>query len=307
VNLLGTVAVGLVLQDAIARAPIAPASAASNDNAVVLQTFHAGRFAFDLAIAECRSSECPVEVRLLTQGHVVDHVTLPVAAHAQHAKAETVDALWGADVGLKAWATGVEGDYVSTAGRVVTVAPRTVALLVTQRFGFEHLKRNHLVILPRDGKLSIAWKAEEGAGPSWSATQILDNRTGERQDIAYFRGFLEPVEGAADRLDAVRLSWNVASASFRETDLPDRTTPLYLLNLGVYEAAAKARQERFANAYCLSPYWILDASRFPEGTGRNAVIGMLYAKRASADTAARSVKNCLSGVAASVKKWTESP
>jgi hypothetical protein len=305
-SLLGAVAVGLALQDAVAREPFALASAASSDKAIVLQTFHAGTFELDLAIAKCRSSECPIQVRLLRQGHVVDRVTLPVAAASQRAKAETVDPLWGAETGLKAWATGAEGEYVSTVGRVLTVAPRTTGLLVSQRFGFEHLKRNHLVILPRDSRLSVVWKAEEGAGPTWSATQILPKGAGEGEDIAYFRGFSEPAENEADRVDAVRLSWNAVSANFQETPLPDRATPLYLLNLGVYEGIAKAREERFANAYCLSPYWILDASSFPGLSGGKAVVGMVYTQRASADAAARSVKTCLPSVTASVLEWTAS-
>jgi hypothetical protein len=296
--------VGLLVLGAVPRVPFALASAGAGGKTVVLQTFRSGTVAFDLAIAACRASECPVRVQLVIKGKVVDSFTLPVAAHSQRPKAETVDPLWGADVGLRAWATGVEGQYVSTVGRPLTVASGTTGLLVTQRFGFEHLKRNHLFVVPRAGKVAVVWKAEEGAGPTWSATHILDNARGT-QDIAYFRGFSEPSETTADRLDAIRLSWNEASATFRETPLPDGGTPLYLLSLGTYETVAQARHERFANAYCLSPYWVLDASRFSGVSGGNAVVGMLYVQRAMADSAARSVKECLPSVNPSVVHWTE--
>jgi hypothetical protein len=232
-------------------------------------------------------------------------VMLPIAAGSQLAAAETTDTLWGADASRRAWATGEENDYVSTAARLLQLAPQSTALLVSQRYGFEHLKRNHLVILPRAGKLRIVWKAEEGSGPTWSATQILGSP--DRREIIYFRGFFDPDENTAERLDAVRLSFLAASARLRETAVPTHTMPLYLLNLGIHETVAQAREARSANAYCLTPYWILDASRFRAGASGKAIVGSLYATRASAEEAARSAKSCLPGVAASVETWTVAP
>lgn len=284
----------------------AKASAAREDRAVVLQSFRAGKFLLDLSIATCRQSECPIEVRLRAGSRVVDHVTLPVAAGSQHVKAEIVDAVWGADAGLKAWATGEENDHVATGARVLRLAPRTMALLVSQQYGFEHLKRNHLVILPRAGKLTIAWKAEEGAGPAWSATQVIGGQRGKRHEIIYLNGFFEPEEDAADRLDVARLSWDDASARLRETALPARNEPLHVLDLGTHDTAAQARQVRSAN-FCLSSYWVLDASRFRAGEAGKAMIGMLYASRALAEKAASAVKQCQPDATVSVGTWTGAP
>jgi len=293
-SLVSLLAVGLTL------IPV-PAASASR----VLQTFDAGRFVLDLAIAECRSSECPIEVRLRAAGRVIDRVTLPVAAGSQRATVENTDTLWGADAGRTAWANGEENDYVSTAARLLRLAPRTTALLVSQRYGFEHLKRNHLLIVPRAGKLHIVWKTEEGSGPTWSATQILGSP--DRRKIVYFHGFFDPDEDAAERLDAVRLSFDAGSARVHETALPNRAMPLYLLNLGIHETLAQARGARSANAYCLTPYWILDASRFRAGASGKAIVGSLYATRASAEAAARAAKSCLPSVSASVETWTAAP
>jgi hypothetical protein len=300
VGLLGLAMTGLITRDASAQA-----TAARAGRVVVLQTFGAGQFAFDLAIAQCRRSECPIEIRLRSGGRVVDRVSLPVAARSQRAKAESVDAVWGADAGVKAWATGEENSYVSTAARLLRLSPQTTALLVSQHYGFEHLKRSHLVILPRAGKLTIAWKAKEGAGPTWSSTHIIGS-AGGTQEIVYLHGFSEPEEDAADRLDVVRLRWDGASARLREVALPARGRPLYLLDLGTHDTAAQARQARSANS-CLSAYWVLDASRFRTVEGGKAIVGMLYASRALAEKAASAVKTCQPDATVSIAMWTAAP
>jgi hypothetical protein len=270
-----------------------PVPAASIDR--VLETFRADRFVLDLAIAECRSSECPIQVRLRTGGRIVDRVAVPFAAHSQRATAVTTDAHWRADTSRKAWATGEENSYVATTARLLQLAPRTPALLVSQLAGFEHLKRNHVLIVPRAGKLVVAWKAQEGAGPTWSATEIIGSS--DQQEIVHFYGFFYPAEDETESLDVVHLSWKVARV--QETPLPAPTMPLYLLDLGTHDTAMQARQARTANT-CLSPHWVLDAGRFHAGAGGKAVIGTLYATRAAADQAARIVRQCLPGVNARV-------
>jgi hypothetical protein len=295
VSLVGLVAAGLML---------VPVPAASADR--ILQTFRADPFVLDLALAKCRSSECAIQVRLRRANRVIDRVTLPNAASSQRIRAETTDTLWGADAGRRAWATGEEADYVSTAARLLRIAPQTTALLVSQRSGYEHLKRNHLLLVPRAGKLVVAWEAGEGQGPTWSATQIIGNSP-DRQEIVYFNGFFDPDEDTAERLDAVRLTFHAPSGRLRETALPTRTMPLYLLNLGIHETVAHAREARSADPYCLTSHWILDASRFRADANGKAIVGSLYVTRAAAEEAARAVKSCLPDAAASVETWTAAP
>jgi hypothetical protein len=295
-SVLGLTMVGLMSQSALAEAGT---SAAGAGRAVVLQTFRAGQFALDLAIATCRQSECPIDVRLRSGGRAVDHVRLPIAASSQRATAETADAVCGAEAGRKAWATGKENDYVSTAARLLRIARRTTALLVSQCFGFEHVKRNHLLLVPRAGKLVVAWEAGEGQGPTWSATEVVGSAGSNRQEVAYSYGFLEPEEDIPERLDLIRLSWSAAAARVQETPLPAPTMPLYLLDLGTHDTAAQARQARAAND-CVSSYWVLDAGRFRADASGKALIGMLYASRPAANRAARSVERCLPGANALV-------
>ena len=294
VSLIGVLAAGLTF---------IPVPAASADR--VLQTFHTDRFVLDLAIAKCRSSVCPIEVRLRRANRVIDRVALPNPAGSQRVRAETTDMLWDADAGRRAWATGEEADYVSTAARLLRLAPQTTALLVSQRSGFEHLKRNHLLLVPRAGKLVVAWEAGEGQGPTWSATQIIGSP--DRQQIIYFHGFYDFDEDTAQRLDAVRLSFDAAAERLRETALPTPTMPLYLLNLGIHETAAQARAARSAEPYCLTAHWILDASRFRADASGKAIVGNLYATRTAAEEAAHSAKSCLPDVATAVEAWTAAP
>jgi len=277
-GLIGSLAAGLML---------GPVPAASADR--VLQTFRADGFVLELAIAKCRKSECPIEVRLRTGGRVIDRVTLPYAAYSQRASLEPVDTIWGADAGRKAWATGVEYNYVSTAARLLRMSPHTPALLVSQRGGFEHPKRNHLLLVPRAGKLTVAWKVQEGSGPTWSATQIVGSP--DRGEIVYLDGFFYSTDDTAERLNAVRLSWDSATARVQETPLPAPTMPLYLLDLGTHATIAEAREARAADT-CLLGYWVLDAGRFRAGADGKALLGMLYATRAAAEQAARSVQEC---------------
>ena len=279
VRRLGAVVVGIALVGAVAGVASTPAAAAAGDKAVVLQTFHPGDLALDLAIARCRSSECPVQVRLLRQGRVVDRVTLPVAADSQQLT-------------------------VQTDARLLTVAPRTTGLLVTQTFGSDQPRSQyHLFILPRDGKLRVVWKVEADQS---SPIEFLPG-SHEGQDIVYFRSVDETDENGPDRLDVLRLNWDAASLSFREIPLPDRATPLYLLNLGVYETIAQARKVRLDTYYSCPLSWILDARRFPGLSGGEAVIGMLYVSLAAADAAADTAKECVPSATPSVLEWTGSP
>jgi len=271
-----------------------PVPAASADR--VLETFRAGQFVLDLAIAECRSSECPIVVRLRRDGRVIDRVTLPFAASSQRANAQAADWLWGADAGRKAW---VNGEYVATAARLLQLARSTPALLVSQLAGFDHLKRNHVLIVPRAGKLVLAWKAQEGAGPTWSATEIIGSPGNDRQDVAYFHGFFDPDEDTAERLDVIRLRWNATAARVQETPLPAPTMPLHLLDLGTHDTAMQARNARAASN-CLWAYWVLDAGRFRAGADRKVLLGMPYATHAAAEKAARSVQRCLPGAHARI-------
>jgi hypothetical protein len=302
-TLVGTLIFLLAQSVVDARGTPRPPPSEADEKPIVLETFHAGNLDLDLTMQPCRLHECPIHVRLLDAGHVVDHVALPIPASYRRIKAEAVDQDWGADQGLTAWRSGFESDYVATVGRVITIAPQTTGLLVTQRHGFEPVKREHLLVLVRRGKLRVIWKAQESPGATWSATRVLSGSDARSQDIAYFQGFVDPTGAAADHFEAVRLKWAGASASFNSTPLPDASMPLYLLSLGTYVSAAQAREERSMRSFCLAPYWVLDASAFPMKPHANAVIGKIYMRRSLAEAAAQQVKSCLPSIRPTVVQW----
>lgn len=288
---------------ASARGPGAQPSTA-DDKPIVLQSFHAGRFDLDLTMLGCRYHQCPIQVRLIEAGRVVDHVALPVPATSRHVRAETVDADWGADLGLEAWRSGFEADSVSTAGRLLTIAPGETALLVSQRKGLDHVTHAHLVVLPRHGRLRVIWRAPQNSGATWSATYVLAGTPGRGQDIAYLQGFLDPTDSnVADRIEALRLTWKPQSSSFHESPLPDRGMPLYVLRVAAYDSIAKARMDRSSYSFCLSPYWVLDGSAFPLKSTAHAFIGRVYTRRSRAAAAARQVKSCLPNLSPRVLRW----
>lgn len=272
----------------------------SDNKTIVLQTLHAGSVALDLTMLPCHEHACPIQVRLIEGARVVDHVTLPIPASSQYIKGEAVDDDWGADPGLRAWRSGFEGDYVATAARLVTLAPQTPAVLVTQRQGFDPVKREHVIVLLRHGRLRMVWKAPDAPG-AWSQTLVLSG------SVAYFRGVRDLGEGHVDRLDAFRLRWDSATGRMRATPLPDRHMPLYLMEAGGYASTGEAREGFSSQSFCLAPYWVLDASAFPLPSRAVVLIGKLYTRRSLAEAAAEQVKTCLPSFEPTVVKWTAAP
>jgi hypothetical protein len=274
----------------------AASSSSISDVPVVLQSFPAAHL--DLALLPCISHDCAIQVRLLEDGHIADRLTLPVRARLLQVKTEAVDESWGADPGLKAYRTGFESDYVATTARVITLAPGTTGLLVTQRHNFEPMKHQHLLVLARKGKLKVVWKAEEGAA-TWSSTQLIRGFAGV-QDIAYLQVSPDP-DGMTDHFEASRLRWDAAASKLQPTPLPDDKQPLYVLGLGKYESMAKAREARTNFSFCLTSYWVLNASALPAHA--QALVGKIFTHRASADTAALQAGSCVTDQKPVIVAW----
>lgn len=301
-RLLGVLAICLVHLDAAAARPHGAhtgSSSSFNEVPIELQSFPAAHL--DIALVPCESHDCAIQVRLLEGGAVVDRITLPVAAHLLRPKAEAVDESWGADAGLTAYRTGFESDYVATTGRLITVAPGITGLLVTQRHNFEPMKHEHLLVVARRGRLRLAWRAEEGTS-TWTGTQVIHGLAPGSQDIAYLTVTPEP-DGTTDRFEATRLRWDSATAKLLPTPLPDDRESLYVLSLGRFDSAAQAREVRTNFSFCLNSYWVFDGNVFPPPHAP-ALVGKVFVRRASAETAALQASSCLTDQKPVIVRWT---
>ena len=136
---------------------------------VTLERFETKQGTFELGMAPCTADGCAFEVRWLNTNKLISSIALPVHAANQVTEKEATSLEWGADAGLYAWGTGEENNYVSTVARPITLDTDTVGLLVTQRLGFEHIKRLHQLVVPKDGQLVLLWEFTEAPGYIWSA------------------------------------------------------------------------------------------------------------------------------------------
>jgi hypothetical protein len=271
----------------------------------VLESLPASNPRFELAIDNCANGLCPVQVRLLDAGKIVDIAGLPVAAHSQQVRPEDVTSLWGADLGLTAWASGDRGAYVSTAVRLVQLTSQTTALLVTQRHGYEHLKRDHVLLAPADGKLKTLWSAKEPDGTTWSATRIVPSPGGPGEAVVHISGFFYPVENLPDKLQVKSIQWDSAAGRIREDILPSARMPLFVLNAGLYDNVVEARKARTHNDQCLGSYFVLDTSPFPELRGRRFAVAQLATSHQEALNMVGQTLMCSAGLRPGVVEWSQ--
>lgn len=273
------------------RAP-EPVAVDSAADVKVLQTFPADRVSFQLSLGPCDKTECRLAVQLLEAGRVLHTHALPVAASTRPARSEAVNGLWGADAGLQAWAIGEEQNYVATVARLVKLGSRGIGLLVTQRYGFDHLKRSHLLLAPEGQRLARLWGAEEGSGPTWSSTQVLPVPPGN-QPIVYWRGFFPGSDRESDRIDAEEVRWDDSSKALRVSPLPDDASPLLLTVVGEYSSVASARRARAAKGECLADFAILSSAAYLNRPGRRVVIGAVSATREAAQAFQSAAIRCV--------------
>ena len=257
---------------------------------VVLGTVPAAGGAFEVSVAPCTSNGCAIDVRWMEKALPVASFTEPIRATTQTTRREPVDVLWGADPGLQAWASGTESDYVAIAARPVQLDASTVGLLVTQRFGFDHLKRGHRLLVRRGGQLSAVWEMDEAPGATWSATEVIAPAAGGPAQIALSDGRFAAESSNADRLTVSLLAWDASAATL----LPVTPTgaSVTALLVGTSDSVAHVRARRTANLSCLQSLWVLGPESVSAiGAGR-AGLGMVFASRAHAEDEGRRLASC---------------
>lgn len=264
---------------------------------VQLAQFPAGQNSFRLVIGECKESACPIQVELISGDRVTDTYTLPVESVNAQSRTEKVDENWGAESGLSAWATGEEGNYVSTTARTVRLASDTTGLVVSQLSGFEHLNRQHVLLLARDNKLIAAWQGAQPEGPAWAATEVTE------AGLLYIQGLDHGYESQPDTLSITRLAWNPNTQQIDEQPLPAADVPVYWVSAGTYASEARAREERGSLANCLPGWWaVLDAHEYSGAAQGTLILGRVFAQREAAERVIKMIAACDPSVKPSVRE-----
>ena len=244
---------------------------------------------FELVIERCIDAQCPVAIHLVKEGSVIDSYTLPWPSPSQETSPEDLDPQWGAGdplLGLpniKAFASGEETSYISMVSRSVRLSSSRYGVLVTQRAGWEHVKHQHVLLIEEGGKLRVAWTADEGAGPTWSSTNLASGG-GETQHLLIYSGFQYPDARQADSFSVATLVWDEAQAKMVDATASDSTALQWVEADPSYGTITAAQRARVKMAECVAPLlWVVEKGS--GGTQRRYVLSTLtqHADQAAAE------------------------
>jgi hypothetical protein len=215
----------------------------------------AGGATYGLAPGSCVEGRCALVIQLLSSGKLLDFIPLDFAASEPALTREEGNNGLAGFTPVEAWTAGSEEGAVTTALQSVRLTPARNGLLVHQAAGFEHVKRRHDLFVADAGKLERVWSAAEGAGPAWSAAEVVPSGKGRADEIIYLQGF-RPGGAEADTLTARRLVWD----DKRQKLVIQPLAMLPAVTAGEFSSVKTAR--RAAASSCLNEYWVLPANRF---------------------------------------------
>jgi hypothetical protein len=252
-----------------------------------------GGLSFALAPGACSGTTCAALVQLRRNGQVIDTSALDFAASSAEFRKATAEKTMGAgdplaSGQLPAWIAGDGETTVATTARSMKLSPEEIGLLVDQSGGFEHVKRRHYLFAAIDDELRRIWTGEEGAGPAWSATILVDAGDGRAQDIVYLTGF-QPGGADPDAINAKRYHWDAAQKMVIE--LPPG--PLHGVVVGDFGNVDAARTA--AAQPCFSDYSALRAHDLGL-TGSRIVLAAITTEKALADAALKRTDDCAKGI-----------
>jgi len=274
--------------------PARPASARP-----ALAVLPAGAHSYELSLeqgkdpARDRPSDPPrwrFQVRLVKGGQVLDQVSPFAMACGEEVERSPVRRVFGADPESQAWGTSGEHCDIVLAVRTAELAPGVIALLVSQRLGYESVYAQHWLLRPIDGRLGVAW--ESGGGPNhFPGVRVLPTNTPRRSDLA-FTLIEAPSDGEATVIQAARMVFDPVSGEMKKTPLPDAQSPLFVVTVGSFPTAAAAQQAWSRDRDCLFWYSVFRASLLPGLRARDHLLGRVLALRQDADSAASELARC---------------
>jgi hypothetical protein len=274
--------------------PPPPSAGAARVEPQPLATFPAaGGSSFALVPGTCAAAPCALSIELRSGARTLDSAPLDFAASPSHPTQTTADRLLGAgdllaSRSVTAWTAGDGENSVVTAARTVQLSPQETGLLVSQAGGFEHVKRRHYLFAIVDDRLKRVWTGEEGAGPTWSATVLIDDADGRAQHILHLTGF-QPGGSEPDTVSARRYRWDAE----RKTLVDTPVGPMSAVVVGDFADLDAARAARAQP--CLSGYSAVRAGDVGL-PGSRIVLVAVTTLRPVAEAALKSADNCAAGL-----------
>jgi len=254
----------------------------------LLSSFAVPPHEFHLIAAPCTESACPLLVQLYQEQRLLDTYPLEHGAPGQ-ISSEKED--WATDLGLKSWsAYDPEGFLVATTARVAQLAPGVSGLLVSQRFGTEHMELDHVLLLARQGKLVPMWKLQppQASEISVSAASLAPQG---RPGFVVTKLTERHETGLQNTITASHAVWNATSQTVELQDLPKRDFPLYVLSAGVYSSMEEASAYQ-DNAQCVTGLETLDGTLYPSLQLAPMFKGYVFISRAAAEATQRTIGAC---------------
>jgi hypothetical protein len=258
------------------------------------------RWKFDVAIGRCaKPDSCPLEVRLLKDGTLVDTLAVAEVDNSHGGGPEAVEPSWGAGDPLlgeptrRAHRYGDREQGISVLTREVTLPGAEKALLVTQRGGSEQVHHKNDLFVVTGGRLTRAWSKEEGAGPRWTSVATVP-RPGGADALVLFEGFLHPDPNEPETLSAHALTWDGQQRTIVERAQVSVAAPVYAAVVGRYADVPAARKAREGKLECLARFWLLPLDQIPGAGSGGYTFAAMSTRRDLAQAALESAKRCLS-------------
>ena len=244
-----------------AAAPTAPTLAAINARpAAATVSAGAANTSFALVASSCAQKPCAAEIELVANGQRLDAVALQFAASSANLVAKPDDASFATVQALTTYIAGEEEGAVATVMQPVRLSAQRAGLLVQQAAGFEHVKRRRDVFIVDDKKLKRVWSKQDGSGPVRSYADVIAAGPNADEIVLIEGSSFTPNQ--ADQITALRLVWDEAANTLRETPVP----VMAALVVGDF-ATAEAARAQYADA-CFANYWLLRADQVGEKSKR---------------------------------------
>ncbi len=258
---------------------------------------------FVLSWLGCNNRTCPYGVaaqRPEPDGKAMGALALDWAAPARaRVRAVAWDLSHGAGEPLvtpgakrpKVWAAGEgEGTVTASARLLFLDGGAPSAVLVSQRAGFEHLKRRHAVYAVVGGQLRKLWSRVESVGPYVSWVLSPPGRPAVHLSV-----FMQPDAGEPDKLAAHELVWRNDRSVLVERG---GVSGLPGVVAGTFDSVAEAQAARLSA--CLADYWVIDAEPLKWSLPHRYALLLPAAVRAAASAEVVRLKRCQPAVQAKV-------